>query len=55
MTFGELDNLLDMLMAYLLGISPYLLEVEVFDHPSRTARLCIAYRAYMTRARNEIW
>ncbi|KAK7690564.1 hypothetical protein QCA50_005662 [Cerrena zonata] len=37
------------------GVSPYLTEAEVFDNPSRTARLCIAYKAYMTRARNEIW
>ncbi|KAJ3518388.1 hypothetical protein NM688_g9444 [Phlebia brevispora] len=40
---------------FLAGISPFLTEAEVFDCPSRTARLCEAMWVYANNARENIW
>ncbi len=32
--------------AFHIGVSPFLKEFEVFDNPSRTARICDAFWAY---------
>ncbi|KAH9948432.1 hypothetical protein B0H21DRAFT_821093 [Amylocystis lapponica] len=40
---------------FIAGVSPLLTEAEVFDNPSRTARLCEALYVYAARAREEVW
>jgi len=38
----------------LAGLSPFLTEAEVFNCPSRTARLCDAFWAYAHKSHNEL-
>ncbi|KDQ23705.1 hypothetical protein PLEOSDRAFT_1108191 [Pleurotus ostreatus PC15] len=40
---------------YMAGLAPDLTEGEVFDNPSRFARLVEAYYSYAARAHKEIW
>jgi hypothetical protein len=39
----------------LVGISPFLSEAEVFDNPSRTARLVLAVIAFVRWAWIKMW
>ncbi|KLO15001.1 hypothetical protein SCHPADRAFT_939128 [Schizopora paradoxa] len=40
---------------FMAGLSPFLTECEVFDVPSRVARLVEAYYAYCHRSVNDVW
>jgi hypothetical protein len=37
-----------------IGVSPFLLEKEVFDCPSRTARLCEALWSYAHKSHSDL-
>jgi hypothetical protein len=37
------------------GLSPFLSETEVFDNPSRTARLCAAFYSFAKRSHEDMW
>jgi len=56
MDSGEFFNCVSMIyeLKLLLDLSPFLTEQEVFDSPSRTARLCEALWSYAHRSHNEI-
>ncbi|KAF9524144.1 hypothetical protein CPB83DRAFT_898105 [Crepidotus variabilis] len=40
---------------HIAGLSPFLTEGELFDYPSRTARLCAAYYAFAQVGHGELW
>ncbi|KAJ7572285.1 hypothetical protein C8J56DRAFT_1069015 [Mycena floridula] len=43
-------------LCFLAGISPFLTEAEVFDVPSRAARICDAYYEFASRSRSDsLW
>jgi hypothetical protein len=42
------------ILSIIVGISPFLTEREVFDSPSRTARLCDAFWVYAYHTHTEI-
>lgn len=42
------------LTSHFVGVSPFLTEAEVFDSPSRTARLCEALWNYAFKSHTEL-
>lgn len=43
------------LMLLMTGLSPFLIEAEVFDNPLRMARLCVAFFVFASHAHINIW